>query len=102
MRYELRAAPNSSLIIRRFVNEAVYPVSMVGDVNRYATEAEQVEQVADRRSIVRHIRIGRAHYRVGHIVPAAVGDRTETPVPLDEFEDGDVIRIVVRDVPALV
>ncbi len=34
----------------------------------------------------------------GHVVPAAGGHRTETPVPLDKLEDGDVIRIVVRDV----
>src|ERR1700761_8296236 len=61
-------------------------------------KAEQVEEVADGRRIVRHIRIGRAYLRVGHVVPAEGGHRTEIPVPLDELEDGNVIRIVVRDV----
>ena len=54
-----------------FLKKAV-SLAVVRDVHRDITEAEQVEKIADCRSIVRHIRIGRAHHWVGHIVPAAI------------------------------
>src|SRR5580693_6534025 len=71
---------------------------MVESVLPVVTEAEQVKEVADCRRIVRYIRVGGTHFRVGEIVPAAGGHGTDVPVPLDELENGNVIRIVVRDV----
>jgi hypothetical protein len=56
--------------LQRFSEEDV-SLSVFWHVHRNITEAEQVEKIADCRRIVRHILVGRAHNRVGHIIPAA-------------------------------
>src|ERR1700761_2400797 len=63
-----------------------------------AAEVEQVEQIADRRAVGRNVRVALRRNRVRIIVPAAVGDRLQAPIALDELDDRDVIGVVVRDV----
>src|SRR5271169_3635486 len=63
-------------------------------------EVKQLEQVADGRAVHGDVRILAFRDRIGEVVAAAEGDRFQFPVPLDEFEDGNVIRVVVRDVSA--
>src|SRR5580704_8418824 len=60
-------------------------------------EVKQIEQVADGWTVRRHVRVIRRGDRVGEIIPAAAGDRRQAPIPLDELEDGDMIRVLVRD-----
>src|SRR5580698_1146990 len=62
----------------------------------YAREVECVEQVVQRRTIGRHIRV-RSHRRVGEIVTGSCGNGWQTPVPLDEFDDGNMVSIAVVD-----
>ena len=64
-------------------------------------EVEQIEQVAQRRAIHRHIRIVAPRMRVREIVPAPFGQRLQVPVALDEFRDRDVVRVAVVDMSAL-
>src|SRR5580704_14012389 len=74
---------------------AVWPV-VVAWCCLVAVEVEQLEQVADCRTV--RWNVGAAgRDRVGEIIPAAGGYRRQTPVPLDKLEDGDVIGVVVRD-----
>ena len=68
-------------------------------VDVVVTEVEKFEQVTDRRTVDRHIWVSPLRLRVGEIVAAAACDGVQIPIPLDEFEDGNVIGIVVRDVP---
>ncbi len=64
-------------------------------------EIEEIEQVADGRAVHRHVRIAGLGDRVREVVAAAIGDRRQVPVPLDEFDDRDVIGIVVGNVAGL-
>src|ERR1700723_1796801 len=60
-------------------------------------EGEQLEQVADSRAVGGHVYVATGSDRVGEVVAAAVGYRRQVPVPLDELEHGNVIRVVVGD-----
>ena len=61
---------------------------------------EQLKQVADRRAVERNIWIGLFHDGIREVVPAAECHGLQTPVPLDELQDRDVVRVVMRDVSA--
>src|SRR5579872_4232827 len=61
-------------------------------------EGEQIEQVADRRSVERYVRIALVDHRIGVIVAAARRDRSKSPVPFDEFQYRNMVGIRVRDV----
>src|SRR5262249_43870688 len=60
-----------------------------------AIELEQVQQIADRRAVDRHVRIRARRDRVGQVVAAAARHRRQVPVVLDELEQGHVIIIRV-------
>src|ERR1700679_132015 len=63
-------------------------------------EVEEVEQIVQRRRVQR--RIGpRQLYRIREVIPAAVRYRLHAPVALDEFENRDMVRVLVRDVPVM-
>ena len=64
-------------------------------------EAEEVKQVAKRRRIPRNIWIPIFNKRIGEVVAAAIADRWQIPVALDELEDGNVVRILMRNVAGL-
>ena len=61
-------------------------------------EMKSVKQIAKRRPVNRNVGVVLFCDRVGEIVTAAVADRADVPVPLDEFVDGDVVAVGVRDV----
>src|SRR6202035_2505211 len=61
-------------------------------------EREQVEQVGDRRAVQRNVGAVRQSDRVWHVVAAAMRDRLQAPIALDELDDRDVIGIGMRDV----
>ena len=50
-------------------------------------EVKQVEKISDGRAIERHIRIIVVGNRVRKIVPAAIAQRLQIPIPLDELQD---------------
>src|SRR6516225_4086577 len=52
-----------------------------------AVEMEHVEEVAYGRHIARHIGIVLVAVRIGEIVAAARGERLQSPLALNEFED---------------
>src|ERR1700678_4316032 len=59
-------------------------------------EVEEVEQVVQCRRVQR--RIGpRQLYRVREVIPTAVRHRLQAPVALDELENRDMGRVLVRD-----
>src|SRR5580692_13156040 len=66
-----------------------------------AIKVEQIKQVADRRRILRHVRIVIIHPRIWQIVSAASADCRQVPVPLDELQNRNVVRVVVRNVARL-
>ena len=51
------------------------------------SEIEQFEQIADCGAIDRHIGIPTFRFGIGEIVAAALCDRVEVPVALDELEN---------------
>ncbi len=51
----------------------------------------------ERRGIDRRIGSLRLH-RIREVVAAAVGDRRQAPVALDELEDRDMVAVLVGDV----
>src|ERR1017187_3194653 len=63
-----------------------------------ATEVESVEQVVNRRTIQRDVGIAGRGHRVGVIVAAAAGQRSQAEVPLNEFGERYVIGVAVADV----
>ena len=63
-------------------------------------EVEEVKEIADGRAVQRHIGIIVVRDWVREIVAAAVSERFEVPVALDEFEDGNVISVAMADVAA--
>src|SRR5277367_2834217 len=65
-------------------------------------KVEQVKQVADRRAVEWHVRADKVQReRVGEVIAAALRNRRQIPVALDELEDRNVIRVIVRDVSRL-
>src|SRR2546430_2413506 len=65
-----------------------------------SVEAEHVEQIADRGHVRGHIGIARKHLGVRQIVAAAMSQRLQAPIALDEFQDRDVVVIGVDHAPA--
>ena len=63
-------------------------------------EIEKVEKVADRGRILRYIGVVVKRFWVREIVAAAFGQRFQLPVTLDEFQDRNMVRIGVADMPA--
>src|SRR5262249_7702909 len=64
-----------------------------------AIEVEHIEQVADRRHVGRDVEIV-GHDRVRQIVTAAAGERLQSPVSLDEFENRNVVGVAVSHLAA--
>ena len=60
-------------------------------------EVEQFEQIADSRAIDWHVWVAPS-LRIGKVVAATLSQRLESPVPFDELQYGDVVRVVVSDV----
>ena len=59
---------------------------------------EAVEQVVERRAVGRHVRIVLRRLRVRQIVTAAIRQRLELPVALDELQDRDgLVLAIVAD-----
>lgn len=63
-------------------------------------EMEHIEQITERGAVQWNIRIIVIHNRVGEVVPAPMSQRLQSPVPLDELEDGNMISVSVIDVAA--
>jgi len=59
-------------------------------------EVEHIEQIADRRHVGWDIGIAGGHDRVRQIVTAAAGERLQSPISLDEFQDRSVVAVAVR------
>jgi hypothetical protein len=64
------------------------------------SEVEQIKEVADGRGIERHIRVAFLGDGVREIIAAAMGERLQIPIPLDELENRDVVGVSVADVAA--
>ena len=64
------------------------------------SEVEQIKEVADGRGIERHIGVAFLGDGVREIVAAAMGERLQIPIPLDELENRDVVGVSVADVAA--
>src|SRR5271170_1175461 len=58
-------------------------------------EVEQVEEIADGRTVDRYIGIAIGSNRVGEVVAAAVCDGLHAPVPLDELQDRNMVGVVM-------
>jgi uncharacterized DUF497 family protein len=59
---------------------------------------EEVKEVADGRAVERHVGADEVQReRIGEVVAAALGNRRQIPVALDELENRDVIRIAMRN-----
>ena len=58
---------------------------------------EHSKQIAQRRAVRRHVRARRARLRLGQVVAAALGDRRQAPVPLDEFIQRNVVVVHVAN-----
>src|ERR1700756_2862205 len=69
--------------------------ALVTGVFGSVAESEHVEQIADRRTVHRHVGIVLIGAGVWQIVAAAPGERGEVPVALDEFQDRDMVVIAV-------
>src|SRR5215471_9500976 len=65
-----------------------------------SVELEHVEQVADRRTVKRYVGVVSRRNRVWEVVSTALGEGFQVPIPLDEFQDRNVVGIGVIDVPA--
>ena len=63
-------------------------------------EIEHVEQITNCRAVHWHIRIVSVWMRVRQIIAAAAGERGETPVALDEFQDRGMVVIAVHHMAA--
>src|SRR5271155_2242001 len=70
-------------------------------LNCLMVEIERFKQVTKRRSIEGNVGVTPCRYRVREVVPATEGNGTDVPVPLDEFVDGDMVRISVGDMATL-
>jgi hypothetical protein len=61
---------------------------------------EHVEQVADGRHVVRHVRVG-ALNRIGQVIAAAIAESgVEHPVPFHEFHERGMLTVGVADMAA--
>src|ERR1700760_2468525 len=66
-----------------------------------AGEIERPAQVIDGRTVYRDIRIVLPYLRIRKVVAAAIGQRLQSPVLLDELDDRNVIAVFVRHMAAL-
>src|SRR5580704_3483219 len=64
-------------------------------------ELKHIEKIPDGRTIERHVGIVVVGNRVREIVPAAMSQRFQIPISLDELQDRDVIGVGVADMTAL-
>jgi hypothetical protein len=87
-----RRAPECAVSCVTFLNTLVTAVMV---------ELKHIEKIPDGRTIERHVRIIVVGNRVRKIVPAAIGQRLQIPIPLDELQDRDVIGVGVADMAAL-
>src|ERR1039458_5015922 len=63
-----------------------------------ALEIEQVEQVAESRTVDRRVLADLSViFWIREVVTAAIRQRRDSPVPFNELEDRDVIGVVVRN-----
>src|SRR5712692_4738162 len=62
-------------------------------------EVEEVEEIAERRTVERHVGIIVVDDRVRKIIAAAMRQRFQVPVAFDELQNRDVVRVGVADVP---
>lgn len=70
------------------------PLFFVGDFEYLAavtSEAEQVEQIADGGTVYWNVGVVPLRLRIGKVVAAAIGDRRQVPVALDELQNRDVV-----------
>jgi hypothetical protein len=74
------------------------PVLLLGDErSRGWPEVEEVEQVVQCRGV--HWCVGaRELHRVREVVAAATCHRRQVPIALDEFEDRDMVGVLVGDI----
>jgi hypothetical protein len=63
-------------------------------------EIEHVEQVADGGHVEWHVRITYGRDRIGQIIAAALGQRLQMPVPLDELHNRRMVGVGVHHVAA--
>lgn len=63
-------------------------------------EVEEVEEVAESRAVQRHVGIIFADSGIREVIAAAMRERLQIPIPLDELEDGDMVGVGVADVAA--
>jgi hypothetical protein len=63
-------------------------------------EVEQIEEIADGRTIQRHIGIVIVRDGVREVIAAAMSERLQVPIPFDELEDRHVVGIPMADVAA--
>src|ERR1700729_1348603 len=63
-------------------------------------EVERVEQVVECRAVGRHVRIVLRRLWIWKVVAAAVCERLQAPVTLDELQQRNVVAIVVKDFSA--
>lgn len=63
-------------------------------------ELKQIEQIANGRAVFRHVSVIVIGNGIREVVSAALRERLEPPVALDELQDGNVVRVRVADVAA--
>src|ERR1700719_322950 len=56
-------------------------------------EVKHVEQIADGRAVLGHVRVALTRFWIGQIVAAAVSKRIQVPIALDELQNRDVIAV---------
>ena len=88
--------PFPGFVTQRFSVVAVVIIAVVIAV--VVSEVEQIEEIADGRGIEWHIRVVSLGYGVREIIAAAMGERLQIPIPLDELENRDVVGVSVADV----
>src|SRR5579863_2708438 len=60
-------------------------------------EIKSTKQIIDSRTVQRYIGVAGSHLRVREIVAATGSERLQLEVPLDEFDDRNVVRIRVAN-----
>ena len=66
-----------------------------------ALEIEEREEVVECGAVYRRVGIAGGCDGIGEVIAAAARDGRQSPVPLNELEDGDVVCILMADVAAL-
>src|ERR1700733_315060 len=63
-------------------------------------EVKQIEQVANRGTVQRHVGIELERNRIRKIIAAPIRQRLQIPIAFDELQNRNVVRILVADVAA--